>query len=232
MIRGRTFLAWAVIEAGLCFQGCGNRLPPPGGPVDEIPPRIISLRPDSNAVGVDVRVAIRITFDEEIQVAMGREGIAMNPFDPDLRVEYGYKTIEVRREGGLNPGCTHCLQLLPEIKDLRGNPLAGSWKFCFSTGDSLTRGNIRGVIEGPEERVGDLIFQAVHLPDSLVYRARVGSDGAFTLTHLPRGSYRLLAFIDSRRDSRYDPVEEPGEEIGAELGGEPIEVRFDLKSPD
>jgi hypothetical protein len=227
--------AWPVaawVLAGLLSTSCGNRVPPPGGPVDESPPRIVSLEPDSNSVEVSPRARIRIVFDEEITVPRGSEGVRLSPVLPGAQSRNGWDDIELRPGKGFLAGCTYCVHLSGEIVDLRGNKLGEPLTFCFSTGDSLDRGIVRGEA-GPLEGLGKrIIFQATHLPDLLVYRTEVDAEGSFSLTHLPRGAYRFLVFSDKDRNGRYDPPADSGWEQEGELAGETLQLRFDLSAPE
>ncbi len=192
----------------------------------------MTLDPDSNATGVARGSAVRIVFGEEIVTVRGGEGVSLLPVHSKLKMKYGWDYIELRPEGGFHPGCTYCVFLSKEIVDLRGNPLEDLPGYCFSTGDSIYTGIIEGNVEVPEDLGGEIYFQATHLPDSLIYRTGVGPEGSFSLTHLPRGIYRLLVYSDVGRDGVYDPDEDQGDEKEGELGGEVLEVEFYLESRD
>ena len=86
---GSILFAFVVLHLGLLITSCGNRMPPPGGPVDETSPRIVSLYPDSNATGVAQGAIVRINFDEEVITAGGREGGFLLPVHHSLKVKYG-----------------------------------------------------------------------------------------------------------------------------------------------
>jgi hypothetical protein len=228
--RGSIFLSFFLVHFGFLIVSCGNRIPPPGGPVDQLPPRIVTLDPDSNATGIAPGSTVRIGFDEEIVTVRGNKGVSLLPVHAKLKMKHGWDYIELRPEGGFHSGCTYCVHLSKEIVDLRGNPLEDLPAYCFSTGDSIYTGIIKGHVEVSEDLGGDIYFQATHLPDTLIYRIGVSSGSSFSLTHLPRGNYHLLVYSDVDRDSLYDPDIDPGHEKESELSGEILEVDFYLES--
>jgi hypothetical protein len=227
-----SFVVYFLVIGGFLNLACGNRIPPPGGPVDDISPQIVSLKPDSNATGVNPGEIVRIDFDEEISVTRGKDVVALFPRHDKLKVKYGWDYIELRPEGGFRHACTYCVRLSGYIVDLRGNPLGEPLGYCFSTGDSISVGVIRGEIDIPDDLKGDLVFQAIHLPDSLDFQVGVDPDGTFSLTHLPRGYYRFIAYSDANRNGRYDPDEEPGEERAGQLGNDELDLTFTLSTAD
>ncbi len=229
---GPLFPSIFLIHVLLLATGCGNRIPPPGGPVDDVPPGVVSIEPDSNATGVDLKSPVRVEFDEEIMKDRRGDVFTLSPVHERLRVRYGWHSIEARPEGGLYPDCTYRVRLSERVSDLRGNVLGKSLSYCFSTGDSLYGGTIEGKVELREDFEGNVVFQALFLPDSLVYRTDVDEEGRFALDHMPRGPYRLLAFLDTRRDGIHDPAEEYGEVKEAELEDGVLEVMFPFQVPE
>jgi hypothetical protein len=230
--RGRGPRARPVIAlaAGLLLAACGHRLPPPGGPEDETPPRITTRIPAPGSVGVDRNITIRIGFDEDMKFQRRPGAVRLVPAHEPLRVRYGWDSVEIRPEGGLAPDCTICVRFERTPTDLRDNPLEETPDFCFGTGDSLHTARLSGTVGVPGSLTGEVVLEAVHLPDSLRYRATVDAEGAWTLDHLPRGRWRVRAFVDTRRDGLYDPPEDVGTEIGRVLTGDSL--RVDLQIPD
>jgi hypothetical protein len=221
-----------LIQVCLLATACGNRIPPPGGPVDETSPRIVSIEPDSNSINVDLKASVRVEFDEEIIKDRRGDAISISPFHDRLRIKYGWESIELKPEGGLLSDCTYNIRLSGKVSDPRGNILGEPLSYSFSTGDSLFSGTIKGLVELEEEFKGKIIFQAVFLPDSLVYRTDVDNEGFFSLRHMPRGSYRLLVFMDTRLNGIHDPAEEYAEEKEVELTDHVLEVKFPFQVPE
>ncbi len=226
------FAVWAGAAIGISVTACGNRVPPPGGPVDDIPPTIVSIEPDSNRVKVDLNATIRIEFDEEIMPSRGREIIRLQPHHDSVEKIFRRNAIEVRATGGFFPECTYCIEVSGEIADLRGNRLGKPLDFCFSTGDSIHQGVVTGTLVFPDSLTGTALFQATHLPDSLVYRVATGGDRSFRLSHLPWGRYHFLAYVDVDGDGRYEPHTDPWVEELGELGSEIVEIELEWKRPN
>jgi hypothetical protein len=199
--------------------------------VDDFPPKIVSIEPESNRVNVDPLATIRIEFDEEIMPSRGREIVRLQPHHRSLEEKFRRDTIEVRARGGFFPECTSCVELSGEVVDLRGNRLGEPLRFCFSTGDSIHRGIVTGTLGLPDSVTGAAVFQATHLADSLVYTTSMVRDRSFRLSHLPRGRYHFLAYVDVDRDGRYEPLTDPWVEEMGELRSEVVELELDLRNP-
>ncbi len=219
------FLFSSICAGGL---SCGNRIPPPGGPVDEIPPRIVSIYPDSNDVNVALDAVVRVGFDEEIVVTRGREAVSLVPLHSRLDTRLGWDYVELRPAKGLRPGCTYAVGVTSEILDLRGNRLSDPLLYFFTTGNTMDSGIIRGHVERDEDLKGDAFLQAVYMPDSLVYMTGIDAEGSFLMTHLPPGSYDMVAFIDARHDRHYDPGEDVADVRKAILDDGELEIDFHL----
>lgn len=196
--------------------------------MDEIPPRIVSIYPDSNDVDVDLDAVVRVGFDEEIVVTRGHEAISLVPLHSRLDTRFGRDYVELRPAEGLKPGCTYAVSVTSEIMDLRGNRLSDPLLYFFTTGNVMDSGTIRGHVERDEDLKGDAFLQAVYMPDSLVYRTGIDAEGSFSLTHLPPGSYDMAAFIDTRHDRHYDPGEDVADVRKAILDNGELEIDFHL----
>lgn len=217
------------LAAALMLLACGHRLPPPGGPEDETPPRVVSRFPAPDAVGVDRNIPIRVGFDEDMKFQRRTGSIRLLPVIEPLNLRYAWDSVEIRPEGSLPPDCTVCVHFVEIPTDLRGNRPTGPLDFCFSTGDSSRTGRMSGTVDAPEGKTGSVVLEAMHLPDSLRYRPDVDAGGAWSLGHLPRGRWRIRAFLDTRRDGRYDPPGDLGLEVARVLEGDSL--RVDLEIP-
>jgi len=227
--RGSGASRMALLAAAFLLSACGHRLPPPGGPEDETAPRIVVRSPAPGAVGVDRNIPIRIGFDEDMKFLRRPGSVRLAPRIEPLNVRYTWDSVEIRPEGGLPPDCTVCVHFVEIPADLRGNRPETPPDFCFSTGDSIHAARMTGRVDPPEGATGKIVVEAVHLPDSLRYRPDVDAGGAWRLEHLPRGRWRIRAFLDARRDGRYDPPGDPGLEVWRALEGDSL--RVDLEIP-
>lgn len=192
---------------------CASASPPPGGPEDRNPPRVISVTPDSHAVNVRDRNVV-FQFDETINDrGSGAQELdnffLVSPSDGAPHVSWHRSRIEVRPRNGFRDNTAYTVTLLPGFSDLRGNTARAGASVVFSTGPTIPPDNITGTVfdwaaERPAARA---LMQAV-TPDSLLYLAQSDSLGHFTLGPLPAGSYLVRAIIDANGNRALDRSEQ------------------------
>ncbi|MCH7873831.1 MAG: Ig-like domain-containing protein [Gemmatimonadetes bacterium] len=182
---------------------------PPGGPPDFTPPILLNTRPDSGAVVPDYRSRAVFQFDEVIDERSGGGLIqlfVLSPRPEKLEVSWKRTRIEVRPDGGWQPGVIYHLTLLPGITDLSNNRREERTQVVFSTGGEIPNTRLGGTIlnwnDGRAAPRG--LVEAVLLPDSLVYLATADSVGDFTLSALPPGEYQVFATVDENNNRRRD----------------------------
>jgi hypothetical protein len=189
--------------------GCASASPPPGGPEDREPPRIVRLTPDTNALNVKDRNA-SFYFDETINDRGGgqqevRNFFLVSPSDGEPVVSWHRSRIDVRPREGFRPNTAYSITLLPGLSDLRNNVMRSGASLVFSTGPTIPPERITGTAfdwsaERPAVRA---LVQAV-TPDSAIYLAQSDSAGRFTLGPLPPGSYLVRAIIDQNGNRALD----------------------------
>jgi hypothetical protein len=189
--------------------GCASASPPPGGPEDHAPPKLVRVTPDSGAVNVTDRDA-SFYFDETINDrgsgAQALDGyFLVSPSDGTPRLSYRRSRIDVRPRGGFRPNTAYTVTLLPGLSDLRGNTMRSGESTVFSTGPTIPPERINGIVfdwatERPAARA---LLQAV-TPDSVVYLAQSDSTGRFTIGPLTPGGYLVRAIVDQNGNHALD----------------------------
>jgi hypothetical protein len=203
-----------IAAAGLAAcVACASASPPPGGPEDHNPPRVISVTPDSNAVNVRDRSVV-FQFDETINDrGSGAQELdnffLVSPSDGAPRVSWHRSRIEVRPRNGFRDNTAYTVTLLPGFSDLRGNTARSGASVVFSTGPTIPPDNITGtVFDWAAERPAQRALMQAMTPDSLLYLAQSDSLGHFTLGPLPPGSYLVRAIIDANNNRALDRNEQ------------------------
>ncbi|MFN8572386.1 MAG: Ig-like domain-containing protein [Gemmatimonadaceae bacterium] len=193
--------------------GCAQTGAPPGGPPDDNPPKLLRIRPDTNAVNVRAG-AVTLQFDDVIserpQGASGLAGLFLiSPSIGEPSVSWHRRTLQIRPRGGYRPNTTYTLTMLPGLTDLDGNVDSTGLELVFSTGSSIAQGRISGVqFDWPNGKVAPRsLVEAISLPDSLHYVTTADSLGEFVVGHLPNGKYLLRGILDQNRNRRLDPRE-------------------------
>ena len=134
--------------------GCASIGRPPGGPVDESPPEVISASIDTNAVGVKAG-KLELRFNEVVAerpsgVTAGTGPVTLDaivivsPRSGMPKVEWHRESITIEPRGGFRPNTTYRITLLPGLADLRGNVSKTARSFVFSTGPAILPYSILG----------------------------------------------------------------------------------------
>lgn len=203
----RGLIASLILGAGL--WACAGAAPPPGGPEDHAPPRLVRVTPDSNAVNVKAE-NVTFYFDETINDrGSGAQELSrrflISPSKGAVRVSWHRSRIEVRPSDGFRPNTAYSVSLLPGLSDLRGNAMRSGDKVVFSTGPTIPTGVINGtVFDWAAERPAPLALIQALTPDSLLYLDQADSLGNFALKPLPPGRYLIRAVIDANGNRDLD----------------------------
>ena len=186
--------------------------PPPGGPPDAAPPKIVSVFPDSGTVAEGLDDAAVFRFDEVIDERSGGgldRLVTVSPVPEEVEIDWKRSAIAVRPKGGWRQGVVYHVTLLPGVQDLRNNRLVEGRTIVFTTGGPLPNARITGTVVdweagrlAPRARV-----EGILLPDSLVYVTLADSTGSFTLSTIPVGAYLVVAAVDANNNRRREPRE-------------------------
>jgi hypothetical protein len=195
---------------------CARIEPPPGGPPDNTPPNLVSVRPESLAIYRDFDGAVEFRFDEVIseggQANMGlgtgdlEKLIILSPTTRVPKVSWKRNAISVEPREGWEPNRVYRIELRPGVIDLRRNRLDSGTVITFTTGAPIPDARLTGSVidwAGGRMAVTGLV-EAILLPDSLGYRGITDSSGRFDLGPLPRGRYLVFGVLDQNRNLRRD----------------------------
>ena len=202
----------ALMAAACANPGSG----PDGGPYDETPPRIVSMKPAIAQTDCHER-KVTITFDEFVKIENAQEKIVVSPPQiemPDIKTSG--KRITVELLDSLKPATTYTIDFSDAIVDANeGNPL-GNFTYLFSTGPALdtmeVAGNVlaaanlepvKGILVGLHADTTDTAFTT--RPFDRV--ARTDSRGRFCIKGVAPGTYRAYALKDMDGDFRHSPGE-------------------------
>ena len=198
--------------------GCASIAPPPGGPADRLPPRLVATIPDTMATlaGFDDEVEFR--FDEVVAEGTPNFGLGTGDLEkliilsPDSQVpsvSWKRSRVTVRPREGWRPNTVYRVEFLPGVADLRGNRSVEGRVLTFSTGAPRPTITLRGmVVDWGTQRPQRLaLVEALLLPDRLAYRGLADSAGRFALGPLPQGEYLVYGVLDQNSDRRHQPRE-------------------------
>ena len=186
---------------------------PPGGPVDETPPEIVMVTPDSGAVGLAGVDRIEIVFSEKVATS------------PAPRFMNLYPSLEIKKTGwkGRRRAIIEFYEPLPAdtvivVEIPRGHAdrhnvestLSRRYPLC--TGSEMPGGRIRGDLVYNDAPAAGAVVELYDVPpDTLEYfrqdplrRTETDSTGVFAFDWLyaPGGPYLMRAFVDANGDLR------------------------------
>jgi len=242
-------LHYEVIESSLRFiaginllfffllMGCANTGPPPGGPVDDSGPVILSVSPVNRSINVSPKTEILVEYDEWIDENSFINSFFISP-EPsgEIKFKIGLHKAKIKFKGGLDSARTYVVNIGTGLRDMRGNNLSSSYNFAFSTGSKLDHGMVHGRVAGDKSGYiaalyllddnGDPILDLkditkwektkkgddIGLPTAYdfkgEYMTQTAENGEFILNFLRPGYYRLLVFSDRNKDRIYSARED------------------------
>lgn len=189
---------------------CANRgMGPQGGPKDETPPKVLQETPKNGSLGYKGKT-IQIVFDEYIQLDNIAENLLISPPQQKPPEVSGVgKKVLVRFDEALRDSTTYTLQFGNAICDNNEKNVLEDYTFSFSTGDVIDSMQIcgrmlnardlspvSGILVGVHTEHSDSAFERI----PFVRIGRTNSTGAFTISNLKAGTYRLYGLQDVSKD--------------------------------
>ena len=202
-----------IISCALIVSCAGQRAPE-GGPLDTVPPTIISSYPAPNTINFsDNRIIIE--FSEYVDRRSVEEAIFVSPAISDVEFEWSGREVEMIFNEALKKNTTYVITIGTDVRDVNNqNRMADAFTLAFSTGASIDKGMIAGKVfdEKPDGvmifayRLNDLKIDTLN-PTTLKpdYITQTGKSGLYTLPYLSFGNYRVYAVRDEFRNLLYDP---------------------------
>ncbi len=216
-VRRTTLL---VLGTLVIVGACAKIEPPPGGPPDTAPPRLVGTFPESLVALPDFNGEVEFRFDEVVSEGSAPANangtgdlqrlILLSPTTRTADVSWKRSRISVRPGEGWQPNRTYRIELLPGVMDLRNNRATSARAVVtFTTGGPLPTDTLRGkVIDWTTgQPVPGALVEAVLQPDSLPYRIGADSAGNFLGAPLPAGTYLVYGAVDQNRNGRREPRE-------------------------
>ena len=214
--RCSTWRAMARLMVAAAAWSCASAGVPPGGPEDFDAPKLVRVRPDTNARNVR---SGSVTFDFDRVVSERPTGASdlaglflISPSVGRPSVSWRRTTIRVTPRGGFKPGTTYTVRMLTGLADLQNNVDSSGATVVFSTGPTLATGHLRGIVfDWLAEKSAPLAFvEAFPQPtprDSARYVAVADSLGRVDLANVPPGRYLLRGSVDQNKNRIVDPRE-------------------------
>ncbi len=219
-MRFLKYCSFFVILTLILFTNCAKRGNIDGGPIDSLPPVVLSSNPENFSTDFNVKT-IQINFDEYVKLSNVNQHLIISPpmeTQPEiLPMGYASKYIRIKISDTLKDHTTYSFNFGESIQDNNeGNPLL-NYKYVFSTGsyiDSLTLNTTfsDAYSKSPLGRVNVMLYEAEGFTDSTIYKKKplyvasvADSLKSATLENLKEGAYYLIALEEKNSNYRFDP---------------------------
>lgn len=197
------------------LSGCANIVPPAGGPVDTIAPKLLRVVPEDSSLQINPK-KLELTFDKFMELG----DLNQVTISPQIRVN---PIIEARlrkvlvtfADSVFLPNTTYTISFGDLLRDNReGTPY--EFVYTFSTGSYFDTLAIEGFAFDAKTLSVDTGLRAVlyadeGFSDSLIFRqkplyiTKVSPSGGFKFVNLPPRSFRLFVFQDVENNGIYEP---------------------------
>jgi hypothetical protein len=207
-----------VISATLA---CAVEAPPPGGPIDDIAPGVVSTVPTSDSAGVDPGTAIAITFDEDMTRTGLERLFTMLPEIEIGTVRWKDRTLIIQPLDSLHPDTTYIATMGAGYRDNHKVPSKKRHWWAFATSAAIDSGTISGSVLFRREPTIKAVARCFYLPVDSGFapqasrpdrEARTDDTGKYELRYLPsRGNQFIVwAFEDKNDNGEFEPNNEYG----------------------
>ena len=191
---------------------CANQLPPEGGAVDTIPPKIVEVYPADGTINFSDDY-FEIGFSEYVEKRTVKDAIFISPaIEGELELDWSGKYVQVYFPENLKKNVTYVVTIGTDVEDYNNkNKMAEAFTFTFSTGSEIDKRTITGKIYNDKPQgiliFGYLLKDAEPNPLEIKpdYISQSGADGTFKLAGLAAGSYRVFTVRDEFRDLLFQP---------------------------
>jgi uncharacterized protein (DUF2141 family) len=187
-------------------------MPPPGGPIDAIPPEVLKIVPNPGATNISTHTSIEVWFSEAMNRKTVEDAIFISPW-PSEEINFSWKRKKLKIDFGdtLKENRTYVLTVGAKSSDLRNNLMKESFSMAFSTGDHIDAGQVSGMAYSQSSVEGALVCaywleDSADVDPSLVladYYTQCSQTGKYQLVYIAPGKYRLFAIRDRDGDRKY-----------------------------
>lgn len=202
----------------LLISSCAQQVVPKGGIKDDIPPKIISYKPDNKSTNFKSDKII-IKFDEYINIKDPAQ-IIISPFLKNKpSIDANGKQINIEfLQSKPEANKTYTINFASSITDVNEGNALNNFAYVFSTGDYLDSNYITGKIinaktSKDEKDILVALYNLSTFTDTTVFKlfpsyfTKSKENGRFTIENLPNDSFYLLAFKDENSDNKYQETE-------------------------
>lgn len=206
-----------IIVFSLFLLSCASVQPLNGGQKDEIPPKVLSVSPDSASINI-ANKDFEFTFDEYVKTTKLNDLLIISPnqkIKPIVKVK-GKKVI-LSLQDELIPNTTYTFQFNGSIIDINEGNALTNYSYVISTGAYLDSLEHRGVVRDittnkPCKECNVQLYKAAK-NDSVIltskpdYLAKTDEAGIFNFQNLPNDTFTRIVLSDQNNNLVLDQDE-------------------------
>jgi hypothetical protein len=187
-----------LIIAIIILNNCASVRNPEGGPVDEIPPTLISTNPQT-LTSITPKQKVTIRFSEYLKESAIKNSIQVYPMDGEkIKYEFRGDKIDVMLPENLNNDMTYMIMFDTGLLDEHSIPIEHDISIPFTMSTELDKSKIEGHVYGDFDKSTILLWRgkldrATMLDTDPDYIANTNDDNKFRFNYLPEGEFSVLA---------------------------------------
>jgi len=193
--------------------GCATIESPPGGPIDETPPELVTVWPESGSVNLPETKVILLSFSEKMDPQRAERFLYLYPPIPFEKTKWHRRReVEIVLTESLPPDTVIVVEIPVGMKDNHGVPSVQGYRYPIATAEFVPDGELAGQLLYQEAPlVGGVVELYAIPPDTLEYfqqkilrRTETDSLGHYFFKWLPvpGGPWLVRAFVDGNGDLR------------------------------
>ncbi len=193
--------------------GCAVPQKPQGGPKDETPPKLLKASPVNETRNFAAKKII-LQFDEYYRLVNQYQEITSSPVLEKTEFKMRGKNLEIEIKDSLLKETTYAINFGKAIADVNEGNALTNFKYVFSTGSQIDSLKISGTVVNnlTLQKEKDVMVMLIPLKqDSLIFGkkkpgiyATTDTSGAFSLTNLHEGQYKLYALKEVVSNKIFD----------------------------
>ena len=187
-----------LIIAIIILNNCASVRNPEGGPVDEIPPTLVSTNPQT-LTSITPKQKVTIRFSEYLKESSIKNSIQVYPMNGE-KIKYEFKgdKIDVMLPENLNNEMTYIIMFDTGLLDEHSIPIKHDISIPFTMSSEFDTSKIEGHVYGDFDNSTILLWRgnldrATMLDTNPDYIANTNDDNKFTFNYLPEEKFSVLA---------------------------------------
>ncbi|MDC1000564.1 Ig-like domain-containing protein [Candidatus Marinimicrobia bacterium] len=187
-----------LIIAIIILNNCASVRNPEGGPVDEIPPTLVSTNPQT-LTSITPKQKVTIRFSEYLKESSIKNSIQVYPMNGEkIKYEFRGDKIDVMLPENLNNEMTYIIMFDTGLLDEHSIPIKHDISIPFTMSSEFDTSKIEGHVYGDFDNSTILLWRgnldrATMLDTNPDYIANTNDDNKFTFNYLPEEKFSVLA---------------------------------------